>query len=67
MFLHAQLHRSLDDPHTYIVIGQWATSDAYRTWQALSVAESPGLAALLDTLRDAQPGQLFHSIAGPHH
>lgn len=62
-FLHAELHRSLDEPDTYIVIGQWATSDSYREWQARSLNETPGLSDLIDTLHDAQPGRLFHAIA----
>ena len=62
-FRDAQLHRSLDDPDVYVVVGHWDTSDAYRAWQARSLAETPGLEGLLDTLRDAQPGQLFRPVA----
>lgn len=63
-FIGAALHRGLDDPDTYIVIGQWATADAYREWQTRSVEDTEGLAALLDTLADVQPGTLFRQIAG---
>lgn len=62
-FRDAALHRSLDDPDTYIVIGHWDSPDAYRTWQARSGDDTPGLRELLDALVELQPGQLFGIVA----
>ena len=61
-FRDAALHRSLDDPDSYIVIGHWDASAAYREWQALSGDDAPGLGELLDSLRDLQRGHLFHLV-----
>lgn len=36
-YLGAELHRSLDDPSRYVVLGRWATQDAYRAWQRISL------------------------------
>lgn len=62
-FLDAHLHRSLDDPDTYIVVGHWDTIDAYRDWQQRSAEHVPGLTELVDTLVDLQPGQLYQPTA----
>lgn len=61
-YLGAELMRALDDPERYIVIGRWATADAYREWQVRSTSEAPAIATLLATLLDARPGQLFHKV-----
>lgn len=60
----ARLHRGIDDPDTYIVIGHWDTEAAYRTWQRYSADTDPeALTRLLDTLVDPRPGQLFEPVA----
>lgn len=62
-FRGAELLRGTDDPDTYIVLGTWDSVDAYREWQDRSAQDVPGLAELLDTLRDLRAGQLFHPAA----
>ena len=61
----AVLHRGVDNPNTYIVIGRWQTTDAYREWQRRSMEDTPGLDGLLHTLLDPQPGQLFQAFQAP--
>lgn len=61
----AVLHRGVDDPDTYVVIGRWATVDAYREWQRRSIEDAVGLDELLETLVDPRPGQLFRALGEP--
>lgn len=62
-FQGAALHRSLDDPDTYIVLGCWDSPAAYRRWQARSGDDAPGLPDLLDSLITLTAGQLFSTVA----
>ena len=59
----AELHRGIEDPQTYIVVGHWDSVEAYRQWQARSLDHTPDLERLLDTLIDPQPGQLYEPVA----
>jgi heme-degrading monooxygenase HmoA len=62
----AELHRGIDDPDTYIVIGRWDTVDAYRAWQQVSARTAPdALDRLLDTLTELTPGHIFQPLDTP--
>lgn len=65
-FIEAQLLRGLDGSPEYLVIGSWASVEAYRTWQGVSAVDAPKepLARLVDTLQDPAPGSLFEVAAG---
>lgn len=63
-YLGAELHRGLDDPDTYIVIGRWDSVESYREWQDRSLDAGEALAQLLDVLVDPRPGQLFEHVTG---
>lgn len=60
-FYGADLIHSLEDPSHYMVIGSWATMEAYEQWQAISVEGAPPepLKRLVATLVDPRPGRLF--------
>jgi len=63
-FVDAELGRSLVMPNEYLVVARWASADAYRAWQQVSLAEAPpaALAALLATLVDPRPGETFEVL-----
>jgi heme-degrading monooxygenase HmoA len=63
-FVDAELARSLATPGEYLVVARWASADAYRAWQQVSLTEAPpdALGALLETLVDPQPGEAFEVL-----
>ena len=63
-FVRADLVRSLGEPVTYYVVGEWESEEAYAVWQAVSgpEADQRALAAMRACLIDPAPGRLFTTI-----
>lgn len=60
-FQGADLVRAVDGSGEYLVIGSWASAEAYRDWQRRSTQGAPegSFQRLLETLDDPRPGRLF--------
>jgi heme-degrading monooxygenase HmoA len=63
-YLGADLVRATDAPGEYLVLGRWASAEAYAGWQAVSMADAPreALRRLVDTLVDPAPGRGFVTV-----
>jgi heme-degrading monooxygenase HmoA len=63
-FVDAELSRSLATPGEYLVVARWASADAYRAWQEVSLIEAAqdALNALFETLIDPRPGEAFEVL-----